>query len=204
MQTKESQSSLTPEEAKQALIEGNKRFLEGKHIDHPLLDEMQITSNKGQFPHTVVLGCIDSRATSEQIFDLGIGDIFNTRIAGNVIDSDVLGSLEFSCKLAGAKLVLVLGHTNCGAVTAACKGVGIGHVIPLLKKIQPAVDKIATSVERIDALESINLVSKANVLNSIEEIRKRSPILKEMEDDKEIKIIGGMYDIYTGVVEFYS
>lgn len=204
MQTKESRSNLTPEEVKQRLIEGNMRFLEGKHLDHQLLKEMQITSNKGQYPHTVVLGCIDSRATSEQIFDLGIGDIFNTRIAGNVIDIDVLGSLEFSCKLAGAKLILILGHTSCGAVTAACEGVEVGHVTPLLKKIQPAVDKITPLVDNICDPASINLVSKANVINSIEEIRKHSPILKEMEENKEIKIIGGMYNINTGVVEFYS
>lgn len=199
--TEKTRDDLSPKEIKDLLINGNKRFVEGNMADRNLLEQVKITA-KGQFPHTVVLGCIDSRATSEQIFDQGIGDIFNTRIAGNVIDEDVLGSLEFSCKIAGAKLLLVLGHTHCGAVTAACNDVRIGHVTSLLNKIQPAVNKVRPKVKDITTTESINLVVEENINYSIFEIRERSAILKEMEKNGEIKILGGMYDIETGIVRF--
>lgn len=201
-QTKEKQDKLTPKEVKQILIEGNKRFVGGQMEKRNLLEQVKVTSS-GQYPHTVVLGCIDSRATSEQIFDQGIGDLFNTRIAGNVIDEDVLGSLEFSCKVAGAKLVLVLGHTKCGAVSSACEDVKMGHITNLLKKIKPAVEKVKPNVKDICSSESIDLVSAENVRNSIVEIRNKSSILKELEDKGKIKIIGGMYCVESGIVDFF-
>lgn len=201
--TEKTRDDLSPQEIKQLLINGNKRFIAGKMADRNLLEQVKITS-KGQYPHTVVLGCIDSRATSEQIFDQGIGDIFNTRIAGNVIDEDVLGSLEFSCKIAGAKLLLVLGHTHCGAVTAACKDVRIGHVTSLLNKIQPAVNKVRPLVDDITTPESIDKVVAENIHYSIFEIKERSSILREMEANGSILILGGMYDIETGKVLFLN
>lgn len=200
-QTKESQRKLKPDEIIQILKEGNKRFVSGQMEERDLLAQVKITS-QGQYPHTVVLGCIDSRATSEQIFDQGIGDIFNTRIAGNVIDENVLGSLEFSCKIAGVKVILVLGHTKCEAVSSACKNVVMGHVTALLNKIQPAVNKVRPSVEDVCSVDSIDKVAAENVVISIREITARSVILKEMSDAGIIKIIGGMYDVDTGIVDF--
>lgn len=203
-QTKESQENLTPDKVKQLLIKGNKRFVEQRLEDHQLMEQVRITSTNGQFPHTVILGCVDSRAPAEQIFDQGIGNLFNTRIAGNVVDEDVLGSLEFSCKLAGAMLVVVFGHTSCGAITAACKGQKVGHVTALLDKIQPAVDRVKSTVSDITSKEAINMTSKENVFNSIHEIREKSSILREMEEQGEIKIVGAMYHIESGKVKFYD
>ena len=203
-QTKESQDRLTPEEVKQILIEGNQRFIKQNLEDRDLLEQVRITAGNGQYPHTVILGCVDSRAPAEQIFDQGIGDLFNTRIAGSVVDQDVLGSLEFSCKLAGAKLVVVLGHTQCGAVSAACMGAKLGHVTALLDKIIPSVEKLRPSVDDITSSESVNLVAVENVFNSIREIRKRSSVLREMEENGEIKILGALYHIESGEVDFLS
>ena len=203
-QTKESQDRLTPEEVKQILIEGNQRFIKQNLEDRDLLEQVRITAGNGQYPHTVILGCVDSRAPAEQIFDQGIGDLFNTRIAGSVVDQDVLGSLEFSCKLAGAKLVVVLGHTQCGAVSAACMGAKLGHVTALLDKIIPSVEKLRPSVDDITSSESIDLVAVENVFNSIREIRKRSSVLREMEENGEIKILGALYHIESGEVDFLS
>lgn len=200
-QTKQRQEELTPATILQLLKEGNQRFVGGKLIEKDLMNEVKETSS-GQYPHTVVLGCIDSRVNPEQIFDVGIGDIFDTRIAGSVISKDVLGSLEFSCKLAGSKVILVLGHTNCGAVTAACKGDKCGHVTQLLAKIQPAVQKVAPTVTDITTSESVNKVVRENVLKSIKDIQEGSDILKKLEDENKIEIIGGVYDIQTGKVEF--
>lgn len=200
-QTKERQDRLTPEEIKQLLLEGNKRFAEGNMFKRDLLRQLRETSI-GQFPHTVVLGCIDSRATTEQIFDQGIGAVFNTRIAGNIVNDDVLGSLEFACKIAGSKLVMVLGHTKCGAVTSACNGVKLGNITNLLAKINPSIEKVKTKCEDITSPEAVNLVGEENVLNSIKEIREKSAILKELEDEGRINIIGGIYDVETGKVDF--
>lgn len=201
-QTKENQSKLTPQEIKQLLIEGNQRFASGKMMERDLLEQVKVTS-VGQYPHTIVLGCIDSRATTEQIFDQGIGDVFNARVAGNIVNEDVLGSLEYACKVAGSKLVMVLGHTKCGAVTSACHGVKLGHISNLLDKINPAIEKAKLSFKDITTPEAVNEVGKENVLNSMKEIRERSPILYALERKGKIKIIGGMYDVQTGLVEFY-
>ncbi|PKR82224.1 carbonic anhydrase [Brumimicrobium salinarum] len=200
-QTREKQYQLTPREIKQLLIEGNQRFASGEMMERDLLEQVKQTS-VGQFPHTIVLGCIDSRATTEQIFDQGIGDVFNARIAGNVVNKDVLGSIEFACKVAGSKLVLVLGHTKCGAVTSACNGVKLGHITHLLGKIDPAIEKVKQKFDDVTTPAAVNLVSQENVLNSIQEIKEKSPILKGLEENGRIKIIGGMYDVETGLVEF--
>lgn len=201
-QTRESQNNLTPDDAKQLLIEGNKRFLSGSLKNYQLLEDAKITAKHGQYPHTVILGCIDSRATSEQIFDQGIGNIFNTRVAGNVINDDVLASLEFSCKLAGSKLVVVMGHTRCGAITAACNDQKLGHVTGLLNKIKPSVEKIKPLVEDITSIDAINRVCKENVFNSLAVIREKSSILREMEENGDIKIVGAIYHIGKGEVVF--
>lgn len=203
-QTRERQLKLTPDEVIQILIDGNNRFIDQNLAKRNLLEQVKYTSGNGQYPHTVVLGCVDSRATAEQIFDQGIGDLFNTRIAGNVVDGDVLGSLEFSCKLAGAKLILVFGHTQCGAVTAACNGAKLGHVSALLDKIMPSVEKIRPSFNDITSSEAVDLAAIENVFNSIREIRNRSSVLREMEAVGEIKIVGAFYHIETGVVDFLS
>lgn len=201
-QTKENQSKLTPKEIKQLLIEGNKRFVAGKMMDRDLMDQVKKTS-LGQYPHTIVLGCIDSRTTTEQIFDQGIGDVFNARIAGNIVNDDVLGSMEYACKVSGSKLVMVMGHTKCGAVTSACHGVKLGNITNMLAKINPAIEKVKEKYDDVTTKEAMSLVGKENVLNSMKEIRERSPILRELEQSGRIKVIGGMYDIETGQVEFY-
>ena len=201
-QTKENQNKLTPMEIKQLLIEGNKRFVAGKMMDRDLMDQVKKTS-LGQYPHTIVLGCIDSRTTTEQIFDQGIGDVFNARIAGNIVNDDVLGSMEYACKVSGSKMVMVMGHTKCGAVNSACHGVKLGNITNMLAKINPAIEKVKEKFDDITTKEAMSLVGEENVLNSMKEIREKSPILRELEQSGRIKIIGGMYDIETGKVEFY-
>lgn len=200
-QTKQQQEQLSPKEIKKLLVAGNERYLSGKLKEKDFLQEIKETA-AGQFPHTAILGCVDSRVNAEQIFDMGIGDIFDTRIAGNVISEDVLGSLEFCCELAGSKLILVLGHTNCGAVTAACKDAKCGHVTQLLEKIKPAVNKVLQSVEDITSSDAVNKVVQENVYHSISEIRAKSTILNGLEKEGKIEIIGGIYDIHTGKVVF--
>tara|TARA_B100000508_G_scaffold141097_1_gene146952 strand:- start:44804 stop:47077 length:2274 start_codon:yes stop_codon:yes gene_type:complete len=202
-QTKETQRKLTPEKAQRLLIEGNERFMKDEMTQRDLLEQMRQTTD-GQFPHSVILSCIDSRTSSELIFDQGIGDIFNARVAGNVINDDVLGSIEYSCKVAGSKLVVVLGHSSCGAVTSACKHVELGNITTLLKKIQPAIDVVAPKVDDITAPESVQMVADENVKHAIEEIRNKSDILAQMEKEGEIKIVGGMYNIETGKVTFFE
>lgn len=197
--TKDLQDNITPEHALQMLKDGNKRFINKEMVNRDL--NMQVEETKsGQFPFAAVLGCIDSRVPSEHIFDMGIGDIFNARVAGNIVNEDILGSLEYSCKVAGSKLILVLGHTACGAVTAACKNVELGNITALLSKIKPAVNEFAPQIA--SGSYNVDEVAKRNVLDSISNIRKDSPILKEMEDNGEIMIAGAMYDVATGEVEF--
>ena len=202
-QTKESQSKLTPQSALELLQAGNKRFANGETTVKELPKQVQETVG-GQFPYAAILSCIDSRTSSELIFDLGIGDIFNARLAGNVVNEDVLGSLEYSCKVAGSKLVVVLGHSSCGAVTAACKKVELGNVTALLNKIQPAVANIAKNEADVTTPEAVQKVADENVRLAIEEIREKSPILAEMEKNNEIAIVGGMYDISNGKVTFFK
>jgi carbonic anhydrase len=162
----------------------------------------------GQYPYATVLSCIDSRVSSELIFDQGMGDLFSVRIAGNFVNEDILGSMEFACKLAGTKLVVVLGHTACGAVKGACDHARLGNLTALINKIEPAVEAVSDpkdkSLRNSQNIDFVNNVAEMNVQMAIENIRSQSPVLAEMEANNEIKIIGGMYDISDGKVTFYS
>jgi len=202
-QTKETQNKLTPQKALTYLKEGNQRFVDNKKLGRDLLNQVVETST-GQYPFAVILGCIDSRVPIEIVFDQGVGDVFSTRVAGSVINEDVLGSLEYSCKVAGSKVIIVLGHSKCGAVTAACKDVELGNITALLSKIKPAVDQIKSTSDSIVNDDFVDKVIHENTKHSIDRIRKESPILAEMEANNEIEIVGAYYDVNTGVVEFYS
>ena len=203
--TKETQQSLTPAKAKQFLIEGNQRFLNNLKVNRNLLQQVNETS-EGQFPFAVILSCIDSRTSSELIFDQGLGDIFNARIAGNIVNEDIIGSMEFACKIAGSKLVVVLGHTKCGAIKGACDNAQLGYLTGLLAKIRPAVDSVVLDKgERSSSnSEFVEKVAESNVKIMMRQIREKSPILREMDEKGEIGIVGAMYNIETGAVEFYS
>lgn len=197
--TKELQDSTSPDAAIERLKTGNKRFVDKKKEDRDLLTQVDQTSG-GQYPFAAMLSCIDSRVPAELVFDQGIGDIFNVRVAGNIVNEDVLGSLEYSCKVAGSKVIVVLGHTKCGAVTAACKHVELGNITHLLNKIQPAVQEAMKGEATAEAIEAVAL---KNVEMSIGRIRNESPILAEMEADGDIKIVGAVYDVASGVVCFF-
>jgi len=197
-QTKETQENLTPKKAHDILVDGNKRFEQNLKAQRNLKDQVLATSN-GQFPFAVILSCIDSRVPAELVFDQGIGDIFSVRVAGNIINEDVLGSMEYACKVAGSKIAVVMGHTKCGAVTSACQHIELGNITGLLDKIKPAI-KITPNNKNED--EFIDEVSINNVKHSIDEIRKLSPILAEMESKNEIEIVGAIYNVNDGVVTF--
>lgn len=196
--TKELQDKTSPQAAIDRLKDGNKRFVGKAASERDFLSQVGQTSG-GQFPFAALLSCIDSRVPAELVFDQGIGDIFNVRVAGNIVNEDVLGSLEYSCKVAGSKVIVVLGHTKCGAVTAACKHVELGNITHLLSKIQPAVSEAMGSEATPEAIEKVAL---KNIEMSIDRIRKESPILAEMETNGEIKIVGAIYDVASGVVCF--
>ena len=204
--TKETQDQMSSASALKELKDGNQRFVEKKQLNRDLMQQVSETSN-GQFPLATILSCIDSRVSSELIFDQGIGDIFSDRIAGNVINEDILGSMEFACKLAGTKLVLVLGHTACGAVKGACDHARLGNLTTLINKIEPSVEAVKepedVSLRNSSNIDFVNEVAAVNVKMTIENIRVKSQVLKELEDAGEIQIIGGMYDIKTGAVEIY-
>ncbi|WP_046756193.1 carbonic anhydrase family protein [Kordia jejudonensis] len=205
-QTKETQAIMTPDSSLQALKDGNERFVKNTQVTRDLLDQVSDTST-GQYPFATVLSCIDSRVSSELIFDQGIGDIFSVRIAGNFVNEDILGSMEFACKLAGTKLVVVLGHTACGAVKGACDHARLGNLTALINKIEPAVDAVTEptdeSLRNSKNIEFVNNVAAKNVEMTIDNIRKQSEVLKRLEEDGDIKIVGGMYDINNGKVTFY-
>ena len=198
--TRETQEHLTPQKALEILIEGNGRFVNNLKANRDLLKQMNETS-AGQFPFAAVLSCIDSRTSAELIFDQGLGDIFSIRIAGNCINEDILGSMEFACKVAGSKLILVLGHTGCGAVKGACDDVRMGNLTTLLEKIRPAVDDTVTTGERNSSNAAfVQDVALRNVQIALQRIPQRSPILKEMLDQGRIMLAGAMYDVATGQV----
>lgn len=204
--TKETQSSLTPEKALQLLKEGNQRFVSNQKADRDLLQQVKETST-GQFPFATILSCIDSRTSSELIFDQGLGDVFSIRIAGNILNEDILGSMEFGCKAAGSKLLVVLGHTKCGAIYGACNHVEMGNLTTLLQKVKPAIDaeKETPKEERTGSNNKfVYNVTVNNVHYTLDRVRKESQILADMEKNGEIKIIGGLYDVETGVVTFYD
>ncbi|MBX2826578.1 MAG: carbonic anhydrase [Flavobacteriaceae bacterium] len=204
--TKETQAAMTPQSALAALKDGNTRFVNGAMASRDLQDQVGDTAS-GQYPFATVLHCIDSRVSSELLFDQGIGDVFSIRIAGNFVNDDILGSMEFACKLAGTKLLVVLGHTACGAVKGACDHARLGNLTTLINKLEPAVEAVTeptdSSQRNSGNIDFVNEVAKKNVHMTMDNIRTNSPILKEMEDEGSIAIVGGMYDIATGKVEFY-
>jgi carbonic anhydrase len=202
--TKEMQAAITPSKALDLLKEGNKRFISNLKVNRNLLQQANETSD-GQHPFAVILSCIDSRTSAELIFDQGLGDIFSVRIAGNIINEDILGSMEFGCKVAGSKILVVLGHTKCGAVKGACDHVEMGNLTALLTKIRPALDDERTTKENRNSGndEFVEKVSTINVKRTVKSIMERSTILKEMIDKGEIGIVGGTHDITSGEVIFY-
>lgn len=206
-QTKKTQQEMTPETSLQALKDGNKRFINASQVVRDLNAQVDATSS-GQYPFATVLHCIDSRVSAEHIFDQGIGDLFSIRIAGNFVNEDILGSMEFACKLAGTKVLVVLGHTACGAIKGACDHARMGNLTALINKIEPAVDAVTIpvdeSIRNSSNINFVNSVAAKNVEMTLIDIRKKSEILKEMEANGELIIIGGMYDISNGKVTFYA
>ena len=204
-QTAHTQLEMTPEMAIQMLTNGNARFMQGNPLNRDLHAQVKETAS-GQYPFAAVVSCIDSRIPTEVIFDQGIGDIFNARVAGNFVNEDILGSLEFACKLAGSKIIIVMGHTSCGAVKGACDHAELGNLTQMLAKITPAVDAIETApdVDRSSKnLDFVNQVSEKNVELTIENIKTQSPVLNEMLQNNEIEIVGAMYDVKTGMVTIF-
>ncbi len=203
--TKEMQAAITPSMALDILKEGNKRFMNNLKANRNLLQQANETSD-GQHPFAVILSCIDSRTSAELIFDQGLGDVFSVRIAGNIINEDILGSMEFACKVAGSKIIVVLGHTKCGAVKGACDHVEMGNLTALLSKIQPAVydEKTVTENRNSGNAEFVEKVASINVKRTVHAIMERSPILKEMIQAGTIGIVGGTHDIASGEVNFYE
>lgn len=202
---KELQSEITPRKALELLQEGNGRFVNNLKMHRDLLEQVNATSD-GQWPFATILSCIDSRTSAELIFDQGLGDVFSIRIAGNVVNTDILGSMEFACKVAGSKLIVVLGHTKCGAVKGACDHVEMGNLTELLSKLQPAVyQEQETKGERSSKNpEFVENVAQINVKRTVKSILQRSYILEQMVENGDIGIIGAMYNIETGLVEFYA
>ena len=202
--TKEMQDAITPEVALNLLKEGNKRFVNNLKINRNLLQQANETSD-GQHPFAVILSCIDSRTSVELIFDQGLGDVFSVRIAGTIVNEDILGSMEFGCKVAGAKIIVVLGHTQCGAIKGACDHVKMGNLTGLLSKIQPAVKAENTTVENRTSSNNdfVDKVSSINTRRAVKTIIERSSILKEMIDTGMCGIVGANHDIGTGEVSFF-
>ncbi len=205
--TKETQATMTPEKSLQFLKEGNLRFQNNLKANRNLLEQVNDTSD-GQFPFATILSCIDSRVSAELVFDQGLGDIFSVRIAGNFVNEDILGSMEFACKLAGTKLIVVLGHTSCGAVKGACDDAKLGNLTRMLGKIKPAVNAVTepqdASLRNSKNQEFVDNVSAKNVQLTIDRIVKESEVLADMQNKGEIMIVGAMYDINTGEVTFYE
>jgi carbonic anhydrase len=203
--TKEIQTSFTPEKAIEILKMGNERFVNNLKANRNLLQQVNETSD-GQHPFAVILSCIDSRTSAELIFDQGLGDIFSIRIAGNILNEDILGSMEFACKIAGAKAAVVLGHSKCGAIKGACDNVEMGNLTALLTKIRQAVDDELIIKENRNSsnAEFVEKVAVINVKRTVKAIMERSPILNEMIKTGELDLIGAMYDVETGVVTFYQ
>jgi len=202
--TKETQATLTPEQAFEILREGNRRFVSNLRANRNLLQQVNETSS-GQHPFAIVLSCIDSRTSAELIFDQGLGDIFSVRIAGNVLNEDILGSMEFACEVAGSKLIVVLGHTRCGAVQGACNHVELGHLTGLLSKIGPAVHHVVQAGGgMLDPDEFVERVALENTRHQMRAILARSPILEHLYAQGRIGIVGGMYSVETGDVQFFE
>jgi len=200
--TKAEQDALTPDMVIKTLKEGNQRFMSNELTARNHSEQVR-KSTKAQFPKAIILSCVDSRVPVEDVFDRGIGDVFVARVAGNFVNEDILGSMEFACKVSGSKLILVMGHEHCGAVKAAVDDVKLGNITPMLAKIRPAVESVKYDGERTSKnQEFVHLASQSNIRNTIEKIKRDSPILKEMEEKGEIKIIGALYDMDDGSVDF--
>ena len=205
VQTKASQAAMTPALALAELRAGNARFVVGRPLVRNYPAQVKATA-AGQYPFAVVLSCLDSRQPIEIVLDQGVGDIFSARVAGNVLDEDILGSMEFACKVSGAKLIAVVGHSNCGAIKGAVDDVQLGNLTGLLTKIKPALDAVPADVQPRTSKNYafVDQVSEANVRLVIGQIRERSPILREMLDQGQIGVVGGMYDLASGKVQFYD
>lgn len=203
--SKKDQHNITPDQAIDLLHKGNQRFIQNLRFNRNLLQQVNETAD-GQYPFAAILSCIDSRTTAELIFDQGLGDIFSIRIAGNIVNDDIIGSLEFACKAAGSKLIVVLGHTNCGAIKGACDEADLGHLTQLLDKIKPSIQQEHTFTEDRNGtnLAFVNEVAKINISHSIQKIVAKSSIIKELIAQKTIKIIGGIYDVSSGEVLFFE
>ncbi len=202
---KETRDKLTPRTALEILIEGNERFVNNLKTNRNLLEQVNATRD-GQWPFATILSCIDSRTSAELIFDQGLGDVFSVRIAGNIVNTDILGSMEFACKIAGSKLIVVLGHTKCGAVKGACDHVEMGNLTELLAKLQPAVyqEKETDGDRTSNNSVFVENVSTINVKRNVKNIIERSFILEQMVENGEIGVVGAMYNIETGRVDFYD
>lgn len=203
--SKKDQHHITPDQAIDLLDKGNQRFIQNLRFNRNLLQQVNETAD-GQYPFAAILSCIDSRTPAELIFDQGLGDIFSIRIAGNIVNEDIIGSLEFACKAAGSKLIVVLGHTNCGAIKGACDKTELGFLTQLLEKIQPAVEQERTFKDERNGsnLTYVNEVAKINIRNSMQQILDKSSIIRELIAQKTIKIIGGLYDVSSGQVLFFE
>src|SRR5688572_23185680 len=203
--TKEMQAQLTPAKAIDLLKEGNKRFVNNLKINRNLLQQVNETSD-GQHPFAFILSCIDSRTSAELIFDQGLGDIFSCRIAGNILNEDILGSMEFACKVAGSKIVVVLGHTKCGAIKGACDDVQMGNLTGLLAKIKPAIkaEHSTTNARTSGNSTFVENVAHLNVQLTLKQIPQQSPVIAEMIADGKIILVGAMYNVETGVVDFFE
>ena len=201
--TKELQQKITPAQALEILKEGNKRFIQNLKVNRNLLEQVNETRD-GQWPFAVILSCIDSRTSAELIFDQGLGDIFSVRIAGNIINDEILGSMEFACRIAGSKFIMVLGHTKCGAVKGACDDVNLGHLSTIISRIQPAIKAERSTKENRNSgnPQFVENVATINVKKGVEEILNRSVIIREMVESGQVGIAGAMYDVASGKVDF--
>jgi carbonic anhydrase len=203
--SKAEQSALTPEQALERLKTGNARFVKGQP-NYRNWRQQRAQTAEGQYPFAVVLSCIDSRAGSEIIFDQGLGDIFNARVAGNILDEEILGSMEFACKIAGAKLIAVVGHSHCGAVKGACSGAQLGHLTGLLDLIKPSVAEAKVELPGLAPTDEklVGRVAELNVQNVLKQIPKQSPVLRELIDAGKVGLVGGIYDLDSGKVQFFN
>lgn len=201
--TAETQKAMTPDQALARLKAGNARFTSGEMLTRDLRGQVK-ASAKSQYPFASVVSCIDSRAGPELVFDQGIGDVFSPRVAGNIVNEDILGSLEFASKVAGSKLVVILGHTSCGAIKGACDNVVLGNLTGLLGKMKPAVESISYAGDRSSKnYKFVEMVAEANVKRTVQDVLTKSPVLREMADKGQIKVVGAMLDVATGQVTWY-
>ncbi len=198
----EQQQQMTPKEALKELRQGNERFVNEKPLHRDLSKKRELSARLGQFPHSLVFHCIDSRSNPGILFDQGVGNIFTSSIAGNVVDVDVIAGMEFATSYAGSKLIVVMGHTQCGAVQAACKGIGTENIKKLTSKIMPAVKQLGQ--KNCQQYEEVNKIARQNVLNQMESIIKQSPPIQKLLNDKQIALVGGMHDLKTGKVTFFN